>query len=250
MAITTRTAWQRDGAPWRLAKPISDFAATLRRHGYLIGTLGDDRHLNAVPPEDHTPYSQTGWPGTSPYPVVMAIDIERAPSGVPNTVALGARIVKDKLANHVGTRWIKYINWTDADGNCWNDSWTPNHVRSRSTDRGHVHISCRTDYATSAVAATYDPLADLLGEETMTPQEFLAILKNSAVAAELARLPHTYRGSNAPIDATHPDEWQILHDIAKNTATPPAPAIGTVTLDDVRTVIREELAKLNLSLEM
>jgi hypothetical protein len=247
MAITTRTAWEHDGSPWRLAQPINDFAATLRRYGYLIGTLGDDRHLSALPPEDHTPFSHTGWPGTSPYPVVMAIDIEQALKATPSTVTLGAKIVADKLANRPGTQWIKYINWTDVDGNCWDDSWTPNHVRTRSTDRGHVHLSCRTDYATSRVAASYDPIAELMGDN-MTPADFLALLKNAAVAAELARLPHTYRGYNAPAGA--PDEWAILNRIDKNVATPPEPILVGVTLDEVRTVIREELAKLNLNLGM
>lgn len=247
MAITTRGAWTRDGSPWRLAAPISDFATTLRRYGYLIGTLGDDRHLNAVPPEDHTPYSQTGWPGLSPYPVVMAIDIEQALASAPGITVLSAQIVADKLANRPGTQWIKYINWTDVRGDCWEDSWTPNHVRTRSTDRGHTHLSCRTDYATSRVAQDYDPIATLIGD-VVTPKDFLAILKDPAVAFELSALPHRYRGSN-PVPAGAVQEWTLINDIHRAVLASTPPVDGAVPLDQIREVIREELAKLKLGLD-
>jgi len=158
MTITNYDEWVRDGSPWHPAKPIADLAETLRKHGvtvYVIGAV--DTHLNIATPEDHAPFSHTPWPGSQPYPAVLAEDF--MPGAGYDWRELGRRIVADKLAGVHGTEWIKYINWTDADGNCWHDSWQPDHERRASTDRGHVHISGRTDYVDSDVAINYDPLA-------------------------------------------------------------------------------------------
>lgn len=251
MAITTRTAWQHDGSPWKKARPIADFQATLERYGYTIGVLGDDRHLDAVPPEDHTPYSQTGWPNVSPYPYVLALDIESAPSGMPSTRAVGAQIVADRSANKPGARWVKYVNWTDENGHTWHDQWMPNHVRTSSTDQGHTHVSGRTDFYLSTVAADYDPVATLRGDD-MTPKEFLALLNDPGVAAYMRRVSHQYKGPNVPPPDAR-DEWAILNDMANqvaalSTATPPPVVPGSLTAEDIREVMRQELAKLNLSL--
>ena len=250
MAITTRTAWQRDGSPWKRARPITDLTTTLQGHGYTIGVLGDDRHLDAVPPEDHTPYSQTGWPGVSPYPYVLALDIESAPPGMPSTSAVGGQIVADKLAGKPGTQPIKYVNWTDPKGNTWHDQWMPGHSRTPSADHGHTHVSIRTDFYLSTVTGSYDPVATLQGDD-MTPKEFLTLLNDPAVIDYMRRVSHQYKGSNAPVGAR--DEWAILNDMAKQvaalTVTPPPPVVpGSLTADDIRAVVREELAKLNLSL--
>jgi hypothetical protein len=160
MAITSRTAWVSDGRPFKQCVPALDLRATLGRHGYTGPATGypDARHLTAVPPEDHCPFSHTPWPGQQPYPYCMAIDI--MPSAAFDWIELGTRLVADKNAGVPGTQAIKYINWTDSSGHCWNDGWTPNHTHGSSTDGGHVHVSFRTDYVTSHVMANYDPLED------------------------------------------------------------------------------------------
>jgi hypothetical protein len=164
VTVTTYTGWVADGRPWKNCQPINDFVATLRRHGYSgpgVG-IGDQAHLTANPPEDHCPYSHTPWPGVQPYPYVMAIDI-LANEGV-DWIWLGGKLFNDKSSNVAGTQPIKYINWTDSDGNCWHDSWMPNHTRIRSTDRGHIHISFRTDYVTSTAMSVYDPFGGAVSD--------------------------------------------------------------------------------------
>ncbi len=159
MAITTYSQWVADGSPWRPAAYIGTFAATLRGHGFVVGTIGAvSTHLNIDFPEDHAPYSHTPWPGPQPYPNECACDI--MPGGAVDLATLGAQIVADKMANVAGTEWIKYINWTDASGNCWHDSWKPNHDRLPSTDKEHIHLSGRTDYVDQPTS--YDPVARLL----------------------------------------------------------------------------------------
>lgn len=161
MTVTTYQGWVNDGKPWKNCQPINDFIAMLRRHGYTGpgSGIGDQSHLTATPPEDHCPYSHTPWPGVQPYPYVMAIDI--MPSSGVDIIWLGGQLYNDKSSNKAGTQAIKYINWTDSDGNCFHDSWMPNHARYASTDRGHIHISFRTDYVTSTNMAAYDPFGGI-----------------------------------------------------------------------------------------
>lgn len=163
MAITTYQGWVNDGRPIKPAVCIADWISTLREHGYEVGYYPDDRHLKAQPPEDHTPYSHTPWPGVQPYPYVLASDLmPPTKPGLPSLARIGAQVVADKRAGHPDTQWIKYINWTDSNGTCWHDEWEPGYRRSLSNDRGHLHVSARTDWATKHTS--YDPVALILGE--------------------------------------------------------------------------------------
>lgn len=158
MTCTTYTCWRNDGSPWSDCQPTKDFVAMLRRHGYTgpgVG-IGDQSHLTAQPPEDHTPYSHTPWPGAQPYPRIMAFDL--MPNSGIDILALSGQIFDDKMSGHPALAPLKYMNWTDSAGNCWHDSWQSNHTRYPSSDRGHSHFSWRTDYVNSTLLSTYDPL--------------------------------------------------------------------------------------------
>jgi hypothetical protein len=157
MTVTNYDQWVKDGSPWHPAKPVLDFAAILRGHGFTVYEIGAvDTHLDIPTPEDHAPFSHTPWPGAQPYPAVLALDI--MPGGDMDWRDLGAKIVADKKAGAHGTDAIKYINWTDRAGNCWHDSWEPNHAQRPSSDRGHIHVSFRTDFVVSSVMSGYDPI--------------------------------------------------------------------------------------------
>lgn len=155
MTVTTYDGWVADGAPWSNATCIDDFAHTMRGHGYVVGTIGQtDTHLDVFFPEDHAPFSHTPWPGTQPYPRVLALDI--MPGGEKDWRELGEKIHADKKAGVPGTEWIKYMNYTDRAGICQHVSWEPNYAAWPSNDGGHIHISARTDYVNTQTA--YDPL--------------------------------------------------------------------------------------------
>lgn len=156
--MTRLASWRRDGSPWRAAQPIADLAATLRRHGYAVYIIGNESHLADATPEDHTPYSGTGWPHPNPYGFICALDI-MPPSkpGLPSLSELGARIAADRNANVPGLGWLKYMNWTRSDSRCVQDSWQGSHRTRSSGDRGHIHISARSDCV--GQRTTYDPVA-------------------------------------------------------------------------------------------
>lgn len=162
MAITSLSGWAHDGRPFVLCTPGADLAATFQAQGYTVGAYPDAAHLAAAVPEDHCPYSHTPWPGEQPYPHGMAIDIMPRASG-PSLADIGARILADKQAGLAALAPLKYMNWTDAAGSCWHESWQPGYARRASTDVGHIHLSFRTDYVDSKACRGYDPVAALLG---------------------------------------------------------------------------------------
>lgn len=151
---------------WQLARPLVALRDRLRSYGYTVYDIGDTRHLDHIPPEDHTPYSETGWPGTTPYGWVTAIDIMPPPdNSLPSLQSLGGQIFGDRQGNVTGVSWLKYMNWGPVNNRtAIHDQWQPNHVRRSSSDVGHIHLSSRSDVTQSTVGDNYDPVARLRGD--------------------------------------------------------------------------------------
>jgi len=213
MTATTYLQWVADGQPWKPATPVADLRDTLQRHGFTVYVLGDESHQKAQPPEDHVPYSHTPWPGKQPYPYVLAMDV--MPNGDLSLDKLGAQLVKDKNAGVSGVHGLKYLNWTDSNGNCWHESWQPKHARESSDDRGHLHLSWRTDFVTSTSAAGYDPVARVKGIDVALTDEEWASLQIAAyrIKAIQDNTPTIVYGVNArtkkPFHATEPNELAV-----------------------------------------
>jgi hypothetical protein len=57
--------------------------------------------------------------------------------------------------------WLKYMNWEPSgpSGPCYHDKWQPSHVRTSSGDRGHGHLSGRSDHYLTDTTGGYDPVA-------------------------------------------------------------------------------------------
>lgn len=157
MSTAAYRQWVAAGHPVSgYAAPIADLSAVLRRYGYTVYMIGNQSHLQSNPPEDHTPFSSTGWPVVSPRWWVFACDIMPPASGaLPTLAQLGSQLVADKLAG--AANWIKYLNWTPAGGSCRHESWMPDHQIRPSGDVGHIHLSARTDMRD--VSTGYDPVA-------------------------------------------------------------------------------------------
>lgn len=158
--------WVARGSPFRLMRPAADLRDRLRAYGYTVYDIGDRAHLEREPPEDHTPYSATGWPGEAEYGVGYAIDImPPATAGLPSLQKLGAQILADRATGDAQIRWLKYMNWEPQRNNggpCYHESWQPDHSRRSSTDRGHIHLSGLTGYEDSTIGREYDPVARVL----------------------------------------------------------------------------------------
>ena len=172
MSVADRLAWVARGSPFRLMTPAAALRDILRSHGYTVYDIGNKQHLEAEPPEDHTPYSETGYPGQAQYGVGYAIDIMPPAAGarskidnlpLPTLAQIGALLLADRRLGVSGISWLKYMNWEPGDGNCWHESWQPNYARRASTDRGHIHLSGLTGFENSTVGAGYDPVARIRG---------------------------------------------------------------------------------------
>lgn len=231
MAVDTYQKWVADGSPWKPAHPVDDLAKRLRGYGYTVYVLGNDEHLHAQPPEDHVPYSATGWPKPSPYPYVHACDVmPPTKAGLPSLAQLGAQLHADKQTNTAA--WIKYMNWEPSgpNGPCYHDEWQPNHTRTSSTDRGHIHISIRSDYTTSTAAANYDPVARLRPPPppAPTPRRQLIIAAHLEDAMPTHLIKHTGHEevfaafASGLVRHIGPAEFE-----AAVHATPPVPVLST-----------------------
>ncbi len=68
MATQAYANWVRAGRPWKVAAPIKAMGDRLRGYGYTVYYLGSDdaSHLQASRPQDHCPFSVTGWPVAHP----------------------------------------------------------------------------------------------------------------------------------------------------------------------------------------
>lgn len=161
--------WVAAGKPFTLAAPQRRLRDILRGYGYTVYDIGNRAHQLATPPEDHMPYSETGWPRTSPRWYGFALDImpPGKGSGLPSLPQLLGQIYRDKMAGHPGLAWLKYMNWepTGPSGPCYHDSWQPGHERRASGDRGHGHLSGRSDHYLTDTTGGYDPVARFRGED-------------------------------------------------------------------------------------
>ncbi|MFF5228457.1 hypothetical protein [Dactylosporangium sp. NPDC000521] len=166
--------WIRAGRPYTLIRPARAVQATLLARGITVWDFPDESHQKAELPEDHTPYSATGWPGPNARWKARGLDImPRSDSKAhrKENADIARQMIRDRDAGVPGAMWIKYINWTDEDGVCrqerWMSSSNPLQRTTRSSsDRGHVHVSGRSDADNDTRADGYDPVARMRGLTT------------------------------------------------------------------------------------
>lgn len=160
MAAAMLRVWESQGRPWRLCTPLLDMVGRLKvAYPRLVyGTLGDDAHLNAVPPEDHTPFSATGYPKTSPYPVVHALDVMHHPESGVDAGKLFAYWLGEAKAGRMP--WLKYLIWQATIYDV-RFGWRP---QPSGGHFDHVHLSSRTD-AESTHLGDWSPIPPLPEED-------------------------------------------------------------------------------------
>jgi hypothetical protein len=222
MTSAQHRLWISRGKPDRgLALPLQLLANTLSGAGYTVYVYPNDDHLDAQPPEDHTYYSETGWPGNSPYGWRHAIDIMPPPAGrgLPSLQQIGQRLYDARQAGQI--TWLKYMNWP-SDGNlsrAVQDSWKPSHRRGTSSDVGHIHISSTTGCET--LDSSFNPLS-------------------SIVVVGIPPVPIPIIEEELPVFAAHDSQGQVY--LCDGIRSRPVPLQWR---GDVETLIREGLIKLS-----
>lgn len=155
-------AWVADGKPWRNATPIAELVAKLRQArpaaaaAGCFGSIGNLDHLLADPPQDHCPYSQTGWPLPHPYPYVTASDIMHRPDLGVDCNQIHANLLAAAKAGRLP--WLKYWIWQGKRYDIRNN-WVP---VAASGHYDHIHISARTDHITTSLGG-WHPLPGMGG---------------------------------------------------------------------------------------
>lgn len=171
MATQAYRDWLKAGRPYTLIRPAKATQASIRAYGIVVYDYPNDAHLQANVPEDHTPFSVTGWPSSNKRWNARALDVmPRSDSSAhrKENADIARQLIKDRDAGFPGAMWIKYINWTDEKGNCqqvrWTDAANPlKHTTRSSSDKGHIHISGRSDVDNDVRADAYDPVARMKG---------------------------------------------------------------------------------------
>lgn len=150
MATAAYREWVKAGRPWKLCQPAIDYRTQLGIAGWTgsaIGTIGNEEHLQSETPQDHTPFSVTGWPNANPYPWVHAIDVMHSPKYDRDVGPLVAYWLAEARAGR--TPWVKYINWQGKQYHVRN-GWAG---RANSGHFDHAHISFCTNSTHAGVLA-------------------------------------------------------------------------------------------------
>jgi hypothetical protein len=179
MATQAYFNWLKAGEPYQLAEWMADLVDTMEGHGYVVYHYPDDAHLTTNQPQDHAPFSFTGWPIDSPFGWGFGVDIMPKNGDARSLTALARQIIADKDAGVPELAGLKYINWTDEQGNVWQTSWKPTKATRPNTDKGHIHLSGRSDSAHWR-ALGYDPIARMNGEDMLTPEEIVNAVVNGS----------------------------------------------------------------------
>lgn len=167
MATQDYYDWDAKGRPYTLARPLKMVQTTLRGYGLTVYDYPNEEHQKASNPQDHTPYSHTGWPGTSKKYIGHALDVMPRSDSYEHrkeNADIARQMIKDRDAQYPGAMWIKYINWTDENGVCRQESWKDKRTSSSSSDKGHIHASGRSDIDNDVRADGYDPVARMRGQ--------------------------------------------------------------------------------------
>lgn len=168
MATQAYYTWRNAGSPWRLATPIAELQTWAKANGVsILGTIGNQDHLVAEPPQDHTPFSATAWPVPLPGFVVTAIDLA-------DTNGLGQAILTQARAGKLP--WLKYVIFANKVYSHWD-----NFQEGKYNSDSHVHMSIRSDWCDTSIG-TFDP-------QSSTPAPA------PAPAPTASGLPHFANGS-------------------------------------------------------
>lgn len=220
MATQDYWDWDAAGRHFQVARPIVDMAAVARRHDIaVLGIIGNEDHLTADFPEDHTPFSRTYWPVPAKG-WICACDLA-------NVRGLGDAILRDARARRLP--WLKYMNF---GGRSYSHEDSFQYGAPNGDE--HVHLSCRSDWLTLSIG-DYDPLTPL-EEDVLTLDEHSALIRIlHGMDAILGDLPATQAGSDWKVK---PNE---LHNRLAKLEARPAAELSPEQVTEIARRVADEL---------
>jgi hypothetical protein len=143
VATAAYNQWVAAGRPLTPAIPVRETVERMRlafpAGAKQFSWYANEAHYQAAVPQDHTPYSVTGWPLASPRWWVFATDIMCTAVGG-SCQPLFDYWISEARAGRMP--WMKYFIWraTIYDvRNGWKPQASANHF-------DHIHLSMRTDW--------------------------------------------------------------------------------------------------------
>lgn len=170
MAVALYYAWDRLGRPLEPCQPIRDVVNRLKvaypqaATEHLFSWYANEAHYQAEPPQDHTPFSSTGWPKVSPQWVVFATDVMHRPDLGVDCFVLFNYWIKEARAGRMP--WLKYLIWRGKSYDV-RSGWIG---KDAAGHFDHIHMSARTDHQYTTLGAwKLVPVQEEV--EDMTPDE-------------------------------------------------------------------------------
>lgn len=155
MATQAYWDWRNAGRPFRVARPIAELVTMARNAGVpVLGTIGNEDHLQAPTPEDHTPFSATAWPIKLPDYVVTAGDFGDGPHS--------DRLLADARAGRLP--WAKYFNFRRVNYSV-RRNW-----EGRSNSDSHLHVSIKSDHTYVSLGG-YNPFTGQQAEDDVNADQ-------------------------------------------------------------------------------
>jgi hypothetical protein len=225
MPVAKYYVWDKAGRPITPAKPIREVVERLKvaypRSG-PFSWYANEAHYQADKPQDHTPFSVTGWPIASPYPVVFATDIMHRPMEGVDCFRIFNYWIQEARAGRMP--WLKYLIWQGKIYDVRNN-WA---AQPADDHFDHIHMSARTDYQNAS-----------LGSWILTPGGPMPDDGVDYDKYDRDRVTDTWGKVTALTTAV-----KTLTDmVAKITTPTPAP----VDLAAVRVIVKEEINKTKLT---
>ena len=210
MAAAVYYQWDSLGRPLEPAQPIRDVVERMRAAypaaAHTFSWYANEAHYTAVPPQDHTPFSVTGWPAWSPEWWVFATDIMHNPAlGVDCNVLFAYWLAEAKAGR---MPWLKYLIWQAKLYDVRN-RWQP---QTNAGHYDHIHLSARTDYQHTG-----------LGSWSLTPGGDMDVNQNAKLDAMFNLYPTARLDTNndGKVDQDFPVPLTAaIHDIQAKLANP------------------------------
>lgn len=254
MAVVAYSRWEAQGRPVEPCTPVRDIVARMKAKYPNAGPFSwyaNEAHYQAVPAEDHTPFSQTGWPGPSPQWVVFATDIMHQPTKGVDCAKLFAYWIAEARAGRMP--WLKYMIWQAKIydvRNQWRGNPSAGHY-------DHIHLSVRTDHrftslgswslfpGTTPVPEVPD-MDKLQATQLANCERYLQALTALAPVAE--DVSDTVNLHDVPFKPTETFARILvqLTDIQTHLRELSSPTLPEVDLEAVRAIVREELNQMKL----
>lgn len=232
MPVARYYTWDRAGRPLTPARPIHEVVDRLKvaypRSG-PFSWFANDAHYQAEFPQDHTPFSETGWPLVSPYPVVFATDVMHKPMEGVDCFRLFNYWIAEARAGRMP--WLKYLIWQGQIYNVRN-GWV---AQPNSGHADHIHMSVRTDFQNAS-----------LGSWVLTPGGAMPDDGVDYDKFDRDRVVDTW-GKTTGLVTQVTNLTKAVADLTVLVQKITVPAPSPVDLAAVRVIVKEEINKTKLS---